>query len=308
MRGDAGQAGVDDRGDAVDGDGAFRDVGGEDELGLSGGGDGAILLGGRKIAVEGQYEAVGAAGDGLAGTLGTADLGSAGQEGEDFAAFAAGDEPLEGVADLLFERGGRIGQMLDGEVEEATGRADDGGVAEEAGDGGGIERGRHDEQAQLWAAELETAQKREGEVGFEVALVEFIENDQVNAGQVGLGEQTASEYTFREKEQAGGSGGDSLEADLVADGLAGLFTEFVGDAAGGHAGGDAAGLKDENLAGKFAKQRGGNVGGFAGAGFGFENQIGMLAKRGGNLRKERVDGQWSRDALGHADCSEVAGR
>ena len=80
MRGDAGEAGVDDRGDAVDGDGALCDVGGEDEFGLRGRGDGAVLLCRRKVAVEGQDEAVDTAGDGLASALGAADFSSTGRK------------------------------------------------------------------------------------------------------------------------------------------------------------------------------------------------------------------------------------
>ena len=158
-------------------------------------------------------------------------------------------------------------------------------------------------------AKLETAQKGEGEVGFEMSLVEFVEDDEVNARQVGLGEEAAGEDAFREKEEAGGGGGDALKTDLVTDGLAGFIAAFLSDAACGHAGGNAAGLKDQDLARKFVKQRGGNAGGFAGAGLGFKYEIRVFAECGGNLGKKRVDRESNgcRDALGHADCSRNAG-
>ena len=60
LGGDAGEAAVDDGGDAFDGDGTFGDVGGEDELGLRGRVDGAVLLGGGEVAVEREGEPVSA--------------------------------------------------------------------------------------------------------------------------------------------------------------------------------------------------------------------------------------------------------
>jgi len=52
VRGDAGEAAVDHRGHAVDGDAGLGDVGREDDLAAIGGADRAILLGGGERAVE----------------------------------------------------------------------------------------------------------------------------------------------------------------------------------------------------------------------------------------------------------------
>ena len=58
IAGDARQTAVDHGRDAFDGDGAFGDVGGQNDLALRSGGDGAVLFGGRQVAVERKEQQV----------------------------------------------------------------------------------------------------------------------------------------------------------------------------------------------------------------------------------------------------------
>ena len=56
VAGDTREAAIDDDVDAFDGDGAFGDIGGEDQLAAIRRADGTVLFVGRLVAVEGQQE------------------------------------------------------------------------------------------------------------------------------------------------------------------------------------------------------------------------------------------------------------
>ena len=74
VAGHARQAAIDHRADAIDGDGAFRHVGREDDLGLGARRDGAVLLFGRLVAVERQELPAVTAGQRRTGGLRAADF------------------------------------------------------------------------------------------------------------------------------------------------------------------------------------------------------------------------------------------
>ncbi len=95
---------------------------------------------------------------------------------------------------------------------------------------------------------LETLEQGEGEIAFEMALVELIEDDGVDALERGIGDEAAGEDAFGHEAQAGVGAGALFEADLVPDGFADDFAKLRGDPARGHAGGDAARFEDEDLA------------------------------------------------------------
>ena len=82
---DARQTAVDDGGDALDRDGAFRDVGRENHLLLGRERDGAILFGGRKVAMQRKHQQTVMRRDGLAFTRGSPDLGRARQKHQNVA-------------------------------------------------------------------------------------------------------------------------------------------------------------------------------------------------------------------------------
>jgi hypothetical protein len=247
VSGDAGEAAVDDRADVLDGDGAFGDVGGEDYLAALRGGDGAVLLLGRLVAVERKERPAVTAGKGVAGGLRAADLVGSGEEDEDVTGRIA--KTVKGAGDLLLDGRGGVRRVLDLEREVAAFGAENASAAEKAGDGRGVEGRGHDDEAEIGARGLlEAAEEGEGEVAFEVALVELVEDDGAGAVESRVGEEAAGEDALGEKAKAGTRAGDVLEADLIADSIAEALAALGGDEAGGESGGEAAGLEDEDLA------------------------------------------------------------
>ena len=73
---------------------------------------------------------------------------------------------------------------------------------------------------------MKTLQESERQVGVEMALVEFIENNCVDALERGIGEEATGEYALCNEAQACAGADLFFEADLIADGLADFFTEF----------------------------------------------------------------------------------
>ena len=140
------------------------------------GADGAVLLLRRLVAMEredGQPCRCAMRG---ARRLRAADLGGAGEEDEDMARSVA--EAFERGGDLLLERRRGVGRVLDLERKVAALGAEDAGVAEVRGDGRGIQSRGHDDEAEVGASgSLEASQEGEGEVAFEMALVELVEDD-----------------------------------------------------------------------------------------------------------------------------------
>ena len=199
----------------------------------------------------------------------------AGEEDQDVAGLFI-DNGFGRGGDLRFQWSGGIRSVGDCDFEEPAFGRDRGAIIEEAADGRRVERGGHDDDAKVGTRGLlEAAEEREGEVGFEVALVEFVENNGGDAAEGWVGDEAAGENAFGEETQARFRTGDLFEANLVADGFAGLFAHFESHAARGHAGGDAAGLEDENLAGQLEKGSR-DACGFACAGGGFKDEAGVV--------------------------------
>jgi hypothetical protein len=292
MAGDARETAIDHDADAFNGDGTFSDVGGEDDFAAIAGGDGAVLLFRRLVAVERQEQEARALGCGHARGLRASDFGCAGQEDEDVAARFPGEGTLNGGGYLLFKWRGGVRGVLDFKGILASLGAQDAGAAEVRGDGGGIERGRHDDEAEVGAVgALEAAEEGECEVSFEMALVELIEDDGGGALEARVAKEAAGEDTFGEKAQARGGAGDIFEADLVAHGGSDGLAAFGGDEAGGEAGGQAAGFEDEHLAAIESQQGGRDAGCLTGSGRSFDDQVGIMAKVLDDVREQAIDGQ-----------------
>jgi len=118
--------------------------------------------------------------------------------------------------------------------------------------------------------------------------VELVEYDGFDAVQIGIADETAGEHAFGDEAQAGLRAGDILEAHLVADGVADVFSHLKGYAASGHAGGNAAGLQHKHLAAEPGEQSGGHARGFSGAGRSLQHKAGVLLQRALELRQQLV--------------------
>jgi len=110
--------------------------------------------------------------------------------------------------------------------------ADGARAAQVFGDGSGVERGRHHDQAKIGPARLlQAAQQRQRQVAFEMPLVKFIEHHAAHPLEIRVGKQAAREHPFREESQARGGAGDFLEAHLISHRPADLLAALRRDVA-----------------------------------------------------------------------------
>jgi hypothetical protein len=298
--GDAGEAGIDDEPDAVDGEGGFGDVGGDDDFLLVVAGDGGVLIVRGQFAVEREEDGALGGGGMAQGVEGALDFVGAGHEDERVGGIVA----LAGGAFVGLRGGvpGRVAVGVEGfgDVFDINGEGAAFGVEVDAGlevrlEQAGIEGGRHDDEEQVGPGRfLEVEGLGEGDVAVDVALVEFVEEDGGDAGEGGLRKHLAQEDAFGFEVDAGGGAADGFEADLVADFAAEVHAAFFGDALGEQARGEAAGLEHDGLAvaeGAEIEEHLRHLGGFAGAGGGGEDDAPRALQRGGEVVADGVDGQ-----------------
>ena len=175
-----------------------------------------------------------------------------------------------------------------------------------------LQRGRHDDQLQVGPRRLldaESAGERDGAV--QVALVEFVEEDRVDAAQRRVGQHLAQQDAFRDVLDAGARARDVVQPDAVADFLTQRGVTLPGDAGGEHPGRQATWLEHDD-APAFAEQAGveehlRNLRGFARAGGGLEDQPATARRiaQGGDKRAfQFVDWQ---AVGGHAAHHNVGG-
>ena len=118
----------------------------------------------------------------------------------------------------------------------------------------------------------------QGDVAIKMALVKFVEENGGDAAQLWILNQLPKQDPFGDEADAGTLGSQVFEPDLVTDFGAEPHLALGGDARSEEASGEAAGLKDDDLAGAeepvFKKDLG-DLGGFAGAGGSLEDEAGM---------------------------------
>ena len=178
--------------------------------------------------------------------------------------------------------------MPDGKREEPSLGSEDGAVSEILRDGRGIERGGHDEDAQLGTRALKALQEGEREVGVEMSLVEFVEDNCVDALEGRVGEETAGEYALCNETQACAGADLFFKADLIADGCADFFTELRSDSAGGETSGDATWFEDNNCAAEEGEESWWNAGRLPCSGRRLDDKIGRALQGREDLRQNRV--------------------
>jgi len=260
-------AAIDDDADAGHGQGGLGDAGGQHDAAPLRRTQGAVLVGGRQVAVQRQHEGA-APGQ---GSLGPADLAHAGQEGQDVALVGrqgSADGAGQGLRQVAHV-GDVAGGVLDLDGEHAAGALDHRGV-EQGGQPGTVQGGRHRQQAQLRAQHpLQVQAQRQGEVGLQGALVHLVQQHGGDAVQGGVAVQAADQQPLGHDLDAGTVGYGAVQACAVADALAHRLAEQVGHAGRGGAGGKAARLQhqDAPVATPGGVQQGQrHKGGLAGAG------------------------------------------
>ena len=246
---DAGRARVDDVADPGHGDRGLGHVGGQHDATARVGGEGPALLGHREPGVEGEHLGVGQ-GQVLEGAGRVADLALARQEHQDVARALAA-ELADGVGDagvqvapgaLGLVVGGAQGAVADLDRVGPARHLDDGGAAEVAGEGLGVDGGRGDDDLEVGAAPAQLGEVADEHVDVEAALVGLVHDDRVVGRQVAvaaqLGQQDAVSHELDEGVVADLVG----EAHGVAHGAAEVDAQLVGDAVGHGARRQAAGL------------------------------------------------------------------
>ncbi len=278
--GEAGEAGIDDCLDAIDREGGFGDVGGDDDAAGAAGADGGVLLGWGEFAVEGKDIEVAGPSFAAEGVDGFADFVGTRHEDEGVA-LAAGIDGIAAdtgrvVPEFAFHRDFFRG-VADVDRERAAGGDEVvGGGTEVRPQGIGLEGGRHHEDGEVRTLRfLERERSGQRDVAVEVAFVEFVEDDGGDSFEGGVVDHAAEQDAFGDEADARLAAADIFEADLIADLFAEADIHFFGDPAGEHAGGDSAGLEDDDFAGLgeiVAVEDLGELGGFARAGGGFDDE------------------------------------
>ena len=295
------QAAVDHDPHALDGEAGLGDRGCEHDLAPSGrrGGDGTVLLGGREVAVErrdvdGGIEAI-------QPLLDAADLADPGQEHQ-CAAALLGQRPSDGGRHRVLDPArGLAVEMTRLDREHAAGRFDQGRTAETVHDGAGIQGRRHGNDAQVLAQRhLGLAHEREGKVGVQPALVQFVEDHAADAVERRVVLQQAQEQAVGDDLDAGARADPGVEAHAVAHGLAHGLAQAGRHAARGGAGGQAPRLLHDDPAplqpgrveqrqrdarGLAGAWRGHEHGGIAGSQRLFQARQGFIDRKGVHRRR-----------------------
>src|SRR5439155_7211027 len=109
--------------------------------------------------------------------------------------------------------------------------------------------GRHDDELKVGPPRfLQLYRPGEGDVAVKMALVEFVEKDRRNAGQLGILEQLAQENPLRDITDTRFSRSHFFEANLESDFVTEPAAAFERDTAGKQARGEAARLQDDDFA------------------------------------------------------------
>ena len=291
--GRAAEAAVHHHADALDGETRLGDVGRDHHLAppLGAGFDGPVLLLGREIAEEGVEVHV-VRHIVLQARLRAADLARAGEEDEHIAVrFAQGR--------LHLRRHGGLDAVLDGLVpvvhvdRVAAALTFDERRVQQFGDGTGVERGAHHEDAQGGPQHLAGLKgEGEAEVGLQVALVKLVEQHGPDALQGGIVLQHAREDAFRDDCNPGLVAHLRVHPHPVAHGLTGLLAHLLRHEAGGGAGRQAPRLQHEDFVVAqpvLAQQPRGDARGLAGTGGGLQHGLRGIAEGGLQVWQDGVD-------------------
>jgi hypothetical protein len=220
------------------------------------------------------------------------DLADAGQEGEQIALPFLGKRAADGSSHGILDAGVG-GAAYVAQVDRiATALAlDHRRAVHQAGEAGAIERGGHRDEPQILAQPgLRIERQSEAEIALEAALMDFVEEDGGDAGQLGIGLDAAAENAFGDDEDAGFRGCPAFEASRITDRLARLLAGQICHALGGGAGGEAPGREEPDLARApgLAEQGGGDASRLARTGRSNEDSIRPALKRAQQVGKDVI--------------------
>ena len=105
------------------------------------------------------------------------------------------------------------------------------------------ERGRHDDDLQIWPLTLQTPCKSQHEIAIQVTLMKFVDHDAADAIQHRIFKQHAQHHAFGDVGQPRLATGDVFKAHLITDFPTETSIALACDSLSQHAGGDAAWLE-----------------------------------------------------------------
>ena len=184
-------------------------------------------------------------------------------------------------------------------------------VREVLGEPLGVDRRGGDDHLEVGAARQQLAQVAEDEVDVQAALVRLVDDQGVVAAQVAVGADLGEQDAVGHQLDRGRVAGLVGEPDLVADHVAELGAQFLGDPLGDRAGGDPPRLGVADLAGDAAAELQadlGQLGGLARAGLAGHDHDLVVPDRRGDVVLALADRQLFRVADGDAGERGLAGR
>ena len=268
------QPAVDDHADPLYGEGGFRHIGGEHQLALTGRrrGDGGLLRRHVEPTIEGSEAHVvrqpplQPLGEPLYLPLPRQKHQGAARPGRQRLQHHGAHLGLQ----PLLAIGGTV-VVLDGKAAPLG--TNDGGVRQQRLEGHALQGGGHHQQPEVLPQPLLALDgEGQGGVGMQAALVEFIEDHQGHAGQLGVLLQHPGQHPFGHYLEPGGRTGPALPSHPQADALPHLLPELARQEAGDIARREASGLEHDDAPGQplLAHQ--------------LQGQQGRLARTGGRLQ------------------------
>ena len=224
---------------------------------------------------------------------GAADIRCARQEDEDVPGVVehAPERPCDACREVRIA--GCVVVVFDRHREGASLGGQDGGVAEGTRERVGLERRRHDGEAEVGThGLLELSNHGERDVALQVALVELIQDDDPDALEERIGREEPAEHPLGHEPEARPGPPALVEAHAIADLVAERAAPLAGHERGGRACGDPPWLEDEDvpIAGEAGvEQRRRHPCRLAGPGGRAEDEAGRAPETRDGVGKEDVD-------------------
>ena len=304
VRGEPGQAAVDDGAHALDGQRGLGDVGREDDLAPIRRLQGPVLFVARQAPMQRQDEQILTDRDRFQPASGAADLLHARQKDKDVSAGNLGgfqgQGVLHGATHFLGQRRANRGRREIGDFHRKgpplgpQRRA----TAQKRGDRPGIERCGHDHDTQILAhGGLHLSKQGQSQVGGKTAFVELVEDDRAHAFEERVGDELAGQNPLGDDPKPCFLAQNPLKPDLIADLLPDASSALLGDPRGRRSGRHAAGLEEHNRRVRTTQQprrieqgrR--HPGRLARAGRGLQDQVPRRPQHAHDFRQQRVDRQ-----------------
>jgi hypothetical protein len=226
--------------------------------------------------MQGQNKQTRLASDRLALAHGSPDLGDPRKENQDTTGVLPRTQQFHSLPRLNMKRLGGVRQMPDRQFKQLSLRSKDRTIFEISSYRRRIERGRHHDDAHLRPGALETLQECQREIAVQVALVEFVEDNRVDALEGWIGQEPAGQNTLRDKPQSRARANPLLETDLVANRSANLFARLPRDPSCSQACRNPARLEHDDFTSDKTENGRWNTGGLPGSRRRFDDEVARL--------------------------------